>query len=273
MMRWMNGLRRLLRRRTGRENGALGSAVVWDPHASLREQLFADESLESVARFVLQQEAMGGQVSSDCRRLARVAAWVAREHRALAIEELYRLLEDEGHDARSCFQFWNYLRQLGEAPGPEVAARILGLVIEHSRQGRPEVVCAYWDGTARWLDGRGDFTGFTDPAPFMVDEMRRLLRVCGPLVEATGPLRHPRPPPPSGTRCRLTVLTPAGLRMREGLLEELWGDAVCGPVLEMAGELTERLMKESQSMGLWRPGMAPWPKRGGPDGGGGSTVH
>ena len=266
-------LKRKLSKWHRREDREEAPVAAVDEHAPRRALIFADESLESVARFVLQQEALGARVGPVWQRLAAVAAGVAQGHRARAIEELYRLLEDAGDDARSCFQFWNYLRQLGDAPGPEVAVRILGLVIEHSRHGRPELVSAYWDGTARWLDVMGDFQGFTNPAPSMVAEMQRFLRVCLPLVEATGPSSGPRPPPPTGARCRITVLTPAGLRMREGLWEELWDDEVCGPVLEMVGELTERLMRESQSMGLWRQGMSPWPRRGGPDGGGSSSVH
>jgi hypothetical protein len=244
-----------------------------DTHAPLRELLFADESLECVARFVLQQEALGAGVGSLWRRLANVAAWVAQEHRERAIEELHRLLEDKGQDARSCFQFWNYLRQLGQPPAPEVAVRVLGFVIEHARRGSPEILSAYWDGSARLLDVRGDFSAFTHPSPVMVAHVRRCLRVCQPLVDATRPANGPRPAPPDGTRCRITVLTPAGLRAREGDWEALWADEVCGPVLEMAEELSQRLMEDAVEKGLWRSDVAPWPGRGGASGEGGPLVH
>ena len=247
--------------------------VPRDTYAPLRMLLYADESLEHVARFVLQQEALGEVIRPLWRRLADVAAWVAQGHRQRAIEELHRLLEDEGHDARSCFQFWNYLRQLGETPAPAVATRILGVVIEHARQGPPEILSAYWDGSARVMDAKGDFRAFTNPAPPMVDHVRQALSVCRPLVEATNPASGPRPAPPVGARCRITVLTPAGLRAREGEWEALWNDEVSGAVLEMAGALSERLWEAAAEKGLWSSGGAPWPRRGGQGGEGGPLVH
>lgn len=272
-MSWKDWLRRKPRKQAGREDSGAVPGAPGDEYGPLRELIFADESLEAVARFVLEQEAQGEEVRPTWRRLARVAAWVAQEHRGLAIEELYRILEDERDDARSCFQCWNFLRQLGEVPGPEVARRVLGLVIERSHAGRPELVAAYWDGTARWLDVKGGFRIFTDPDPSMVANIRRRLRVCRPLVEVTDASSGPRPPPPTGPRCRITVLTPAGLRMREGTWAALWDDDVTGPVLEMGGELTERLTDASPPKELWRPGVGPWPRRSGPEGEGGPSVH
>ncbi|MCY1018422.1 hypothetical protein [Pyxidicoccus sp. MSG2] len=249
-----------------------GPVAAQDLYAPLRELIFADESLEGVARFVLQEEASGTQARPLWTRLAKVAAQVAQGQRRPAIEELYRLLDDEGEDARSCFQFWNYLRQLDEQPGPAVATRVLGLVIEHARQGGPEILSAYWDGTARMLPASGDFRMYTEPAPFMVAEVRRWLRVCKPLAEGVEPLKGPRPPPPSGSRGRITVLTPGGLRTREAEWDALWEDALCGPVLEMAGALSERLVAVLEQNGTWRSGVAPWPRRGGQYAGG-SQVH
>jgi hypothetical protein len=249
-----------------------GVGAAQDIYAPLRELIFADESLEGVARFVLQEEASGKPAKPLWTRLAKVAAQVAQGQQRPAIEELYRLLDDEGEDARSCFQFWNYLRQLGEQPGPAVATRPLGLVIEHARHGGPEILAAYWDGTARMMAAGGDFRMYTEPAPFMVADVRRWLRVCRPLAETVEPLKGPRPPPPSGSRVRITVLTPGGLRTREGAWDALWEDGVCGPVMEMAGALTERLVAVLEQNGTWQSGVAPWPRQGGRSAGG-SQVH
>jgi hypothetical protein len=271
-MGWMDWLKRKPSKplAPGGEQAMPGGAR--DIYAPLRELIFADESLEGVARFVLEQEASGTEAKEVWKRLAKVAAQVAQGERRPAIEELYRLLEDEGEDARSCFQFWNYLRQLGEQPGPAVATRVLGLVIEHSRHGGPEILSAYWDGNARLMDASGDFRMFSDPAPFMVAAVRRWLRVCRPLAEGVVPMSGPRPAPPSGSRCRITVLTPGGLRTCEGEWDALWADALCGPVMEMAGALTERLVAVLEDNGTWRSGVAPLPRSGGL-GAGSSQVH
>jgi hypothetical protein len=270
---WWKRKRQKPQKPLGTEVRQVEPGSPWDSYAPLRELIFADESLERVAGFVAQQERSGQKVRPLWKRLARVADWVARGQRSLAVEELHCLLEDEGEDARSYFQFWHYLRQLGELPGPAIATRILGLVIEHSRQGRPELLSAYWDGTARWLDAKGGFQGFTNPDAIMVDNIRGCLGVCEPLVEATSPSTGPRPAPPVGARCRITVLTPAGLRSREGTWEALWDDAVCGPVLDVAGALSERLLEDLEGKGLGTTGVAPWPRRGGQGGDGGSLVH
>ncbi|QSQ23795.1 hypothetical protein JY651_02080 [Pyxidicoccus parkwayensis] len=256
------------------EAGATTPAVPSDEHAALRELLFADEPLESVVRFVREQEASGGGVSSLWRRLADVAELVARREHSRAVEELRRLMDDEGHDARSCFQFWNFLRQLGEVPSPDVATRVLGLVVEDARHGALDILAAYWDGTARLMDAKGGFRIFTKPAPVMVDHMRRDLRVCEPLVAATRPASSPRAAPPVGSRGRVTVLTPAGLRVRDGEWEELRADALCGPVLQMADALRERLLRGVAAMGPpWEHGVLALPGPGGPDGEGGPLVH
>lgn len=270
-MNWKRWLQWWPWKRRVADVGDAGPAAPPDEYAALRELLFADEPLEGVACFVGQQEALGVGVSSLWRRLADVAELVARGEHPRAIEALHRLMADEGHDARSSFQFWNFLRQLGEVPGPEVAMRVLGLVVEHARHGTSEILAAYWDGTARLLDAKGAFRMFTKPAPAMVDQMRGDLGVCQPLAEATRPASGPRAAPPAGARCRITVLTPAGLRIREGAWEALRSDALCGPVLQMADALRERLMREVAAMGApWEQGVMTGPEQGGE---GGPLVH
>ncbi|MFP2908497.1 hypothetical protein ACLESD_26275 [Pyxidicoccus sp. 3LFB2] len=270
-MSWRKWLKRKPPKRRVGEDRKPESGLPAEAYAPLRELIFADESLEQVAGFVAQQVRAGEDVRPLWKRLAQVAAWVSKGQRPLAVEELRRLLEDEGEDARSFFQFWNYLRQLGEVPGPAVATRILGLVVEYSREGRPAFLAAYWDGTARLLEANGEFQGFTNPDALMVDNVREFLAVCGPLVEATRPSPGPRPAPPVGERCLITVLTPAGLRSREGTWAALWDDAVSGPVLDMAAELRQRLLE--YALGPAAGGAAPWPGRRSQGGAGGPPVQ
>jgi hypothetical protein len=77
-----------------------------------------------------------------------------------------------------------------------------------------------------------------------------------------------------GPQCRITVLTPAGLRIREGAWEALRADALCGPVLQMADALRERLRREVVAMGApWEHDVIAGPGPRGPDGDGGPLVH
>ncbi len=235
-----------------------------DVHADLRELIFADEPLERVATYAAEQDT---DAESSWKRLAEVAALVREDHAALAIPALYRILEDAGDDSRDVFQVWNYLRQLGEVPAPEVARRILGLVIERSLQDSQEILAAYWDGKARHLNARKDYHLFESPAPFMVAAIRRFLRTSRPLVETTLPSSAPRAAPPSGGRCRISVLTPAGLHVCEDTWDALWSSDVGGPILGEAGWMTHRLIQAARSTGLWKREVAPWPTREGQDGG------
>lgn len=235
-----------------------------DVYSDLRELLFADEPLEGAAAWAAQQ---GPEAQAVWQCLAEVAARLQRGQTAQAIAELYRLLEDERADARNCFQAWRYLRQLGEAPSPEVARRVLGIVIEHSLRGGPEFLAAYWDGSARLLDAAEDFYGFVAPAPFMVAAVRRFLRTGRPLVDATPALSTPRAAPPSGARCRISVLTPAGRHECEDTWDRLWNAEVSGWILDAAGGLSSELRRQAQMKGLWSKALAPWSPRPGQDGG------
>lgn len=219
-------------------------AVKQDLLAELRALLFADEGLESVARYAVGRSRRKANDSWDF--FARAAEQARGGHPREARKQLRSLLELAGLDARSRLLAWHCLRQLGETPSREEAGRVLGIIIEgESRQG-PDILAAYADGTARLLPPGGDYLMSEKPSAAQLLDIRRFLRTGQPLVHARRPLRGPRSAPPSGTRCRISVLTPAGHHVQEGEREALKQERRTGPILHAAETISRAL-----SVQLW----------------------
>lgn len=252
-MGWSQWLQQLLRTRTVR------GPRREDPLAEFREVLFADESLESAARFAATRGTLHGK-NAAWGFFARAADRLREGQRPLALQELRGVLAQHGDDARFRLLAWHCLRQLGEHPDREESARILGIVIESEGPLGPDILSVYADGTARHLRSGGGYLLFEDPSPEMRETLQRFLQTGQAVVATRKPIKGPRPAPPSGSEHRVSVLTPAGARIHQGRWAALKRDARTGPILYAVEALLHRLSEEADGPGAnLEPVFAPLP--------------
>ena len=178
----------------------------------------------------------------------------ARAHRAqeagdadAAREHLEAVLGTPGLESRHHLQAWHALRALGVQPPAERAKHLHGVVVEvHLPEGL-DVLAAYEDGSARYLNHAGGATVWDRPDASMDARVEALLAAGRSVVAAIGPWEGARPPPPSKGHARLCFLTPSGLHFGQGPLDVLSREPLAAPVVAAATELMRALVEATLS--------------------------
>jgi hypothetical protein len=152
------------------------------------------------------------------------------------VQQLQRVVHMEGLEACAYLQAWHSLRELGEQAPPDVARTIHGIVVEVGMKGGLDMVAAYSDHRARyhnygaggvvWELGRGDAE-----IDQLVDQMLQTGQV---IVDNSGPWRGPYPSPPTEGSVRINFLTPGGLHLGEGRLDQMGREPTAKYLLDLA---------------------------------------
>lgn len=216
--------------------------AVW-PLAGMRETLFGDLPIE---RWSEPGDTPGAE--EPWASFARVRGLV-RSNRAGAIEALRDIAATSGLEPRHHLQAWHLLRELGVQPAQDVGKQVLGVVVEVPVDGGPDVLAAYADHSARYLNHAGGVVVWERPDDRLDRLIDALLAASSSLVQQIGPWDGPRPPPPRKEHARLNFLTPSGLHFGEGPFGALAGDPMGASVINAA----TLLMKELVELGLRKP--------------------
>jgi hypothetical protein len=213
------------------------------PLAGLRETLFGDLPIERWSE-------PGNTPSAEepWAAFARVREEL-RSDRAAAIASLQSIANARGFEPRHHLQAWHLLRELGVQPDQDVGKQVLGVVVEVPVEGGPDVLAAYADHSARYLNHAGGVVVWERPDDRLDRHIDALLAASSSLVQRIGPWDGPRPPPPRKDHARLNFLTPSGLHFGEGPFGALAGDPMGAPVINAA----TLLMTELVELGLKKP--------------------
>jgi hypothetical protein len=184
-------------------------------HGKIRDLLFADQPL---AELVLPR----GSIYANSFPSSAFAAAYAKQRQgdiAAARAELHRVASAPGLETRQYLRAWHALRELGEEPPPELARKVLGVVIEAGFERGLDSLAAYSDHRARYLSqGGGIFWEASEPA---IDQrIDVLLQAAQDLVHDSGRPQELRPPPPARGIGRVSVLTLGGIHSVEGILAD-----------------------------------------------------
>lgn len=175
---------------------------------------------------------------------AREAA--QRGHVAQAEQLLRQVLSTPNLEARHYLQAWTALRTHGVLPVEAEAKQVLSVVVEVALAQGPDVVAAYTDGSARYLNQSGKIIIWEKPDSSLDQLISTLLAAGQQVASQIGPWEGARPAPPTGNTARVSFLTPSGLHFGEGPMDVLWHDALAHPVLAAAQALMMALMEKSQ---------------------------
>jgi hypothetical protein len=161
--------------------------------------------------------------------------------RAEAMGTLRGIVESSGLESRHYLQAWHALRELGVAPEVALAKQVLGAVIEVPVETGLDVLAAYADGTARYLNHSGAAVIWEHPNDSLDAEVSALLEAARAIAVRIGPWDGPRPVLPRG-QTRLSILTPSGLHFGQASFETLSRDPLSGRAISAALALMQRLV-------------------------------
>lgn len=181
--------------------------------------LFADQTLDEMCATIVRPETPSGSWI-DALFDARAARDAGDPGRAVAL--LTGAADEPGLEARSVLWLWGARRALGDAPSPDAADTVLGAVVEVALPDGPELLAAYADGSARYVNRTGAATVWDAPDASSRPLTDAVLEATTAAIGAFGP-PGPRTHEPV-MEVRLTALTPAGCRQTDCPLPPPAGD-------------------------------------------------
>ncbi|MDR0220006.1 MAG: hypothetical protein LBI54_01205 [Lachnospiraceae bacterium] len=233
----MNFLRKLF----GGKNTAVGNANPRDPEPAkagsgktsdefLVRVLFADFSNES--------------------EVLKLFPELARPLENQQTEEIIRILREKTKDpeSRKALLAWYELQKYGIFPDEENADKILGIVVEASLERGIDYLAAYPDNAARYFNQRGAKIYYESAEYSQVNEEIGKLVLCAYRVyKCFDKIAEKRLEPlPVGTgQARINILTPGGLYIRPGNMNDLQSNEPTRDIISQAVALMRALMNLS----------------------------
>jgi len=147
-----------------------------------------------------------------------------------------------GLESRQTLQAWHFLRQAGEEPGADTARTVLGAVAEMPVGNAHDILAAYSDGTARYLNYSGKALIWEAPSDAGVSAAISDWLSSGQVIAASiGTWDQPSLPPVPAGHMRLAVLTPGGVRFGQGPADVMQREPIAGAFLIAATRLLQLL--------------------------------
>ncbi len=200
----------------------------------IRALLFPDWDLESLLMNIdpTREDDFSFVVASmQAGQLEEAEEWLANEisrypwvllaaaHVKLKMDEaaeagrLLRAVTLISNEARLRLWAWHNLRQLGKYPSTDLARQVLGVIIEVPFEERQDVLAAYADGSARYINHQGGMIVWDRVDETITPLVMNVIRVAQP-VGAPQEERLDDAVPPD--QVRLSVLTPGGIHAWQG---------------------------------------------------------
>jgi hypothetical protein len=161
--------------------------------------------------------------------------------------KLRQILQTPDLESRHYLQAWHFLRQLGQAPADGDGKHLYGVVVEVALEDGLDIVAAYADHTARYLNFSGAAIVWERPDESLDAAIDSLLAAGRMVAAQIGPHEGPRPPAPPSGQVRISMLVPSGLHFGQGPFEALSGDPLGGPVIAAAMQLMQSLITRTET--------------------------
>jgi len=200
-----------------------------DASGVLRQTVFGDASLDVWA-------AQGaGRPGEPWNSFEHARQLVQAGRRDEAVQIWQRVAVTEGLEARHTLQAWHFLRQAGQAPPADRVSLVLGATVEIPIQKSHDLLAAYRDGTARYLNHSGKAVIWEDRSDTAIQAAITDWLTAGQVIaDAIGVWDQPALPPLPAGHARLMMLTPGGHRFGQAPAAALFQDPKAGPFLNAA---------------------------------------
>lgn len=210
--------------------------------ARFTDFLFADQSLEELLIAANRDELL--RQSDGWTYLTEAAGYLRSDERTRAAELLLRITTNPNAETRLLLWSWTALRGLGLHPKNDEARQIRGVVIQVPIREGADVLAAYADGTARYVNHSGKVIAWDLPDAHIGNIVHTMLGRAkdldahAPTAVATGF---------GDGVVRVTVLTFSGNRFAEVPMCSLQGSPI-NRVLTVGAELMGNLIKRTEAM-------------------------
>jgi hypothetical protein len=161
--------------------------------------------------------------------------------------DLQKIIDDPGLETRVKRLAANLLLKHGVSTDQR---RIFGVIIEVGLDEGLDVLAAYEDGSARYINHSEKLIVWdttTDESNRLIADLFASART---VVDRIGPWDGTRRPPPTTSNIRLTFLVSNGLYFGEGPFDVLAQDPMAGPVINHATELMNFLVSTTLDQSL-----------------------
>ena len=158
-------------------------------------------------------------------------------------QQLRQLAHDPQLASRARLLAYRRLAALGE---PATAPELLGVVVEVGLAGGLDVLAAYPDHSARYLNQAEKLLVWEAETPEATRLIEQLLAASRRTASQIGPWLEARRPYPAAGTVRLTFLLSDGLYFGEGPFDVLQADPLGGPVIAAATQLLVFLTEHGQ---------------------------
>lgn len=207
----------------------------------LRQFVYGDLSVEQWP-----PENQSGSLVEPWTSFKRARQLVNSGQRQDAVRIWTQIAETDGIDSRCTAQAWHFLRQAGYQVPAGRARTVLGAVAEMPVDKGHDVLAAYTDGTARYLNYSGAAIVWEDRSDTRIQRaITDWLATAGTIASAVGTWDQPTLPPVPPGHARLAVLTPGGLRFGQGPPGLLSQDHSAGAFITAATSLVQLLVSHA----------------------------
>jgi hypothetical protein len=177
---------------------------------------------------------------------ARQLVRAGQQHEAVKI--WLQIASTEGLESRQILQAWHFLRHASCPPPADQAKLVLGVAAEMPVQGAHDLLAAYRDGSARYLNYSDKVVVWEDRSVADIQTVidgwlargQGIANVIGPWDEQS------LPPLPAGN-ARVMVLTPSGPHFGQGPLAALSADPMAGSFLTAATSLMQLIVSRAMT--------------------------
>lgn len=203
----------------------------------LRQFVYGDASVEQ-----WRAANQGGSQAEPWTSFERARQLLNSGQRQDAVRIWMQIAQTDGIESRHTAQAWHFLRQAGYQVPADRAHTVLGAVAEMPVANGHDVLAAYTDGTARYLNYSGAAIVWEDRSDTPIQRaIAGWLAAAETIASAVGTWDQPTLPPVPAGHARLAVLTPGGLRFGQGPPGPLSQDHAAGAFITTATNLLQLL--------------------------------
>jgi hypothetical protein len=123
--------------------------------------------------------------------------------------------------------------------------RILGVIIEMPVNEGHDLLAAYEDGSARYLNYSGKALVYEAQVPEVQVAISNWITVAGSLVKAIGPWTDPELPALPPGHLRVLMLTPGGPSFGQGPAEAISSDALARGFIDAATTTLQAILRQA----------------------------
>jgi hypothetical protein len=198
--------------------------------AVLRQTAFGDVPLDAWSASGTDHPGAPWDSFEQARQLVKAG------RRDEAVRVWQRIAATQGLESRHTLQAWHFLRQAtGQPPPEEVAGRVLGAAAEVPAGNGHDLLVAYQDGTARYLNYSGKAVVWENRSDAQIQAAITGWVSAGQrLADVIGVWEAPTLPPVPAGAARALMLTPGGHRFGQAPADALFADPQGGPFLTAA---------------------------------------